>query len=154
MAGNAHGDYQVTWTAKSSAAVFIVEGKWGPYSAFVVSVINGNAGSVSNLTSEIGRLVEPDYLKSKAGPFNDHFKFIFDEDDYIKDDHGVPGDETTYWRLRDNEVDIKCICTNDPKHLDDSGWEVIFEETWDISQRKFLHHTITRIPQKRLAPLG
>ena len=151
LAENALGSYQVNWAPNSSAAVFIVGRKWGPDAVFVTPVVSGKAGQVLNLTQEVWKLVWPDYQLSGAPRFNDQYEFIFDANDQIRNLQGVLLDESTQWTVNSKGlVTIKCICTNDPKHLDKKDWEIIFEGIWDIGQKKFLHYKIKHISQDRL----
>jgi hypothetical protein len=150
---NSFGSYRSVWTKGSSAALFTVGGKWGPKEVFVIPVSTSKVGEVSNLTSEIGRLVLPDLEKSGVPPIDDDYGFIFVDEDYIKDSQGASMDESTYWTISDKStIAIRCICTTDPKHLADKIWEVIFEGTWDIGQKKFTQYKITHIAQDRLLP--
>ena len=151
LADNAHGSYQVNWSADSSAVVFIVGRKWGPEAVFAFLVRGGHPGRTVDLVAQVRKIVQPSYVQSHAPRFNDYYDFIFADEDFMRDTDNRPVAVTTNWTLTwDRKVSIKCICTTDPKHLSEKIWEAIFEGTWDIAANGFIDHKIEVIPRSRL----
>ena len=146
--------YFVKWQTDSSAALFYVDGKKCPFHIFVVALKKGHVASLVDLETPIRKLVQASYVHSHAPRFNDYFDFIINDGDYIRDASGKIVDVEGYWSLNDHgQVLVKCICTNDPKHLSKIMWEVVFEGVWDINRSHFAQYNFGRIPQSRIPSL-
>jgi hypothetical protein len=136
LAGNAHGSYDVDW-AKDSSAVVVVEGiKWGPDKVFLVPIRSGNAGKLVDLTAEVRKQLQPDFNAAHADRYNNVFDFIFDDE--------TPGT----WQIKDGTVIIQCMCTTDPKGLEEHAWTATFKGIWDIAKARFLQHEVSRMPPR------
>jgi len=147
LAISSGGFFVANWAKDSSAVVIIYGMKWGPDTVYLIPLHEGKVGKIVDLTEEITKLAEPDFKKSKAEPFNDHFSFIFDDSDHTKADatsDNVIRDDG--WTINaQNQVIINCTLSSNPKH--DTGmasWTGTVKGLWDISQGKFVSVKFTR----------
>ncbi len=131
---NVHGWYEVKWSADSSAVMVIEGSKWGPAKLFLITIRNGYAGSITDLTDEVMKRGLADFWESKCEPFNDWFDILFS---------GTH--EQSF--LNKNQIKINYKCTNDPKNLKKDTWNVRFEGVWDISKGEFTSKKITPLPK-------
>jgi len=120
--------------------------RWGPEKVWAVQLRDGNVAKKTDLTAAVRQQVLPDFKKSQAARYNDHYDFVFDEET----------EDTSGWKLDDQaHVIIDTTCTTDPKELDTRRWAVRFKGTWDIAAGKFLEKSLARIPPRpnqRLRP--
>ena len=135
LAENTHGWYQVNWSKDSSAVLMIEGSKWGADRVYLATIRNGNAGSLTDLTQQVTREVEDNFLQSKASRFNEFYEFWID------------GGSNGWDFLNNNQIQIRNECTNDPKKVNKKPWDVRFEGVWDISKGEFTSKKITPLPK-------
>ena len=105
---------------------------------FLLEFRDGKLARTTNILAKAHDLLLPDYSKSKAGPYNDIFDFIFDREDgpVFKLDGA-------------NGVIIDGDATTHPKGISERRWSVQLKAVWDVSQGKFTSQKITRRTSKR-----
>ena len=129
------GGLVVNWAKDSSAAVMYVVLKWAPDKIYVVSLPKGHPPRVTDLDSEIRKLLQPDFARAQVPGFNETFDYIFDSE--------LEG--PSCWHINDaNQVVIDCLATTDPKNIPPAAhWTAHFQGRWDIASRMFISHRIT-----------
>ena len=129
------GGLVVNWAKDSSAAVIYVPLKWSPDKVYVVSLPKGHSPQVTDLDSEIRKLLQPDFAKAKVSGFNDNFDYVFDTD----------YEGAFCWKINaTNRVVIDCLATTDPKNIPPAAhWTAHFQGLWDISSQRFISHQVT-----------
>ena len=128
-----HGGISAEWSDDSSIALVTLDGKWGPHDVFVLEFRDGKLTRTTNILAKAHDLLVPDYLKSKAEPYNDNFDFIFDDEDgpVFKLDGA-------------NRVVIDGDAVTDPKGISDKRWSAQLKAVWNVAQAKFTEQKITR----------
>ena len=149
LAENARCYFESNWANDSSAVVMIAGGRWGPERVSIVALHDGKVVKQSELTSEVRRLVQTDFQKSHANPYNDYYNFVM-EQGYTSNGKlvDVPKDSTQQgWDLDgDGHVHVDCVCTTDPKNIEPHSWTVHFTGVWDIKAGHFQQKTFERVP--------
>ena len=110
LAAAGHGSYDVRWAKDGAAVLFVAGQKWGPGEVFLIAFRDGEPEPPVDLADKVRRLLEPEFKKSKAPPFNGYSDFVFDSsgvDDWAFDEAG--------------HVLIDCSCTSQPKGCDPLG---------------------------------
>jgi hypothetical protein len=136
-----HGGMSAVWSQDSSVVLVTLESKWGPGDIFLYELRDGRLVRSTNLLGEIRRLLEPDFRKSKADPYNDYVHFIFEQTSHI-------GKEEVPFCQVDgsSSVRVTATATTDPKNASiERVWEGRFEGVWDIAQGKFTSQKIKRL---------
>jgi len=151
LAENTRCDFASSWAKDSSAFVMIAGYRWGPEKVSVVALKEGKITGQMELTKEVRRIIRSDFKASRARPYNDHYEFVF-TDHYSGIQ--VPKDEkSSGWDLDDaGHVRIECVCTTDPKGIDEKGWSVKFSGVWDIRTKCFLSKEFVRVLNKQPEP--
>ena len=133
-----HGGISAEWSNDSSVALITLHGKWGPHDVFLLEFRDGKLARTTNILGKAHDLLLSDYRKSKAGPYNDNFDFIFGGED-------GPG-----FKLDGaNRVIIDGDATTDPKGLSDHRWSAHLKAVWNIAQAKFTEQKIMRTNGKQ-----
>jgi hypothetical protein len=137
----------VRWASDSSAVLFFKNNPnfWGgAYDIYVVPIIKGKPGKITNLEAEICKIPHDDFVKSHAEPINDSAHI-----DYEIMDGKQPKDLTFN---ASNQIVIDCFCTNNPNHeLNAAGqlkvkvWTSHVTAIWDPLQSKFIKASSTRV---------
>jgi hypothetical protein len=128
-----HGGISAEWSADSSVALIMLDGKWGPHDVFLLEFHGGKLARTTNIHAKAHDLLLPNYRKSKAEPYNDNFDFIFD------------GEEGPVFKLDGaNSVIINGNATTDPKGISKHRWSAQLNAVWNIAQAKFTEQKITR----------
>lgn len=98
----------------------------GPHDVFLLEFRERKLARTTNILAKAHDLLLPSYRKSKAGPYNDNFDFIFD------------GEEGSVFKLDGtNGVIIDGDATTDPKGLSHRRWAAHLKAVWNISEAKF-----------------
>ena len=136
-----HSSYAVKWTPDSSA-VLVAEGiKWGPDKVYLVPIRRGQPGKIVDLTAEVEQRVRPDYQKFKTERDGRSYDFLFDED-------GAAGDGFAW--DKDKRVIIDCVCTTNPKQLNEPSWTVRFCGSWDVAKDRMVKASFKHLQRKPL----
>ncbi len=143
---NARCDYVCRWAANSSAVVMVAGGRWGAERVSAVSLSAGRVLHHAELTAPVRRLVQPDFLRSKAERYNEYYDFVF-SDDYFADGRYTEIAWDAGW-VPDTlgRVHVDCVCTNNPKIPESKDWKVHFTGLWDLKRGKFVEQQFTRSP--------
>jgi hypothetical protein len=132
--GRNHGGYAVEWSDDSSVALVTLDGKWGPSDFILLELQNGKVTRTTNLGTKIRQLLEPDYKKAKAEPYNDYYHFIFEDQDPV-----VP-----FCTLEKSAlVRIDAFATSDPKS--NQTWRARLRAVWDIRTARVTQQQVTRL---------
>jgi hypothetical protein len=132
--GRNHGGYSVEWSDDSSVALVTLDGKWGPHDFVLLELQNGKVTRTTKLGAKIRQLLEPDYRKAKAEPYNDYYHFVFESQD-----PGIP-----FCTLEKSAlVQIDTVATSDPKST--HGWRARLRAVWDIRTAKVIQQQVTRL---------
>jgi hypothetical protein len=145
---NARCDYACRWAADSSAVVFVAGSRWGPVRVSAVSLRAGSVRHRVELSTQVRRLVRPDFVRSGAPRYNDYYDFVFSED-YLDAERRyteIPA-ETGWVPDTTGRVHVDCLCTNSPKFLAPGDWKVHFTGVWDFERSCFTEHRLVRIPE-------
>jgi len=135
----------IRWAKDSSAFVvfdnrFVPEMSRAVFSIYVVPMIKGEPAKATDLSIEILKSIDENFVKAHAKEINEHSSFFGE----INDD-GLE-DNLTFNRL--NQLVVDCLCTNcipgDDSYV---GWTVRFRGLWDPIRRKFVkeHHAFIRL---------
>jgi hypothetical protein len=134
-----HGGMSVQWSDDNSVALVTIDSKWGPGDFILVEFRDGRVSRTTPLGAKIRQLLEPDYRKSKAGPYNDYYKFIFETGE----------NEEPLCKLKGSgRVVVDAEATTDPKGLAKRPWSGRVQAVWDIAAAKFLEQKVTRLSGK------
>jgi hypothetical protein len=138
LAASAHGSYSVSWAKNGAAMLFVAGRKWGPGEVFLVAFRNGQPEPSIDLVDNIRQLLEPEFKKSKAPPFN------YSEDFVLENSASEVANGVTVGRGwifdQAGHVLIDCTCTSDPKGDDSRAWTIKFRGTWDISKGQLISY--------------
>jgi len=131
--GKSHGGYSVEWSDDTLVALVTLDSKWGPQDFILLEFQNGKVSRTTNLGAKIRQLLEPDYQKAKAEPYNDYYHFIFENQD----------PEVRFCQLEKSVlVRIDAFATSDPKSS--RGWRARLRAVWDIRNAKVTQQQVTR----------
>lgn len=134
-----HSTHVIQWTPDGSTVLLIEETKWGPDKVFLVPIHHGQAGKIVDLTAEVEQRVRPDYRRSGMARFNDFYDFIFEDRAGIGDGFAL---------RKDGQVDIDCLCTTDPKHMENASWSVRFHGVWSVAEARMTKTSCKRMKTK------
>src|SRR4029077_10223076 len=135
-----HGGMEVEWSQDNSVALVTIESKWGPDNFVLVEFKDGHVSRMTPLGVKIRQLLDPDYKKSKAGPYNDYYHFIFEE----TGESGNP-----FCKLNGStRVNVDGEATTDPQGLDKRRWNARVRAVWDIASGKFVEQKVTRLSSR------
>ncbi len=149
LAENARCYFESKWAKNSSTVVMIAGIRWGPGTVSVTALREGKVVKQTELTAEVRRLVQADFQKSHAKPYNDYYEFVFTPYYASKGELIVvpKNPKQQGWDLDGAGcVQIDCVGTTDPKNIDPSSWTVHFTGVWDISASRFRQKKLVRIP--------
>jgi len=125
------GSLSVNWAEDSSAAVIVLEGKFGPEKLYAVNLSANKAAKITDILALLRKIVLPDFKKSGADAFNDNFDF------FIDDDHG--------WAFnKSNQISIDCEFTNDPRLSAEKNWTGRLTGIWDARSGKLINPQFVR----------
>jgi hypothetical protein len=115
----------VRWAKDSSAVIEI----------YVVPIVDGKPGKITNLESEIYKIPHDDFIKDRAKEMNDMAHIPYEIQDGKQ-----PGNLTFN---ESNQVVVDCVCANDPNDNPDDlklvkGWSAHVTGVWDPIEGKFL----------------
>lgn len=134
-----HSTHAVKWMPDSSAVLMIEGIKWGPDKVYLVPIQNGQAGKIVDLTAEVEQRVRPDYKKSGAARYNDAYDFLFADSEEVGDGFAL---------RKDGQAVIDCICTTDPKHMENISWAVRFRGVWNVANARMTKASFKRMKTK------
>jgi hypothetical protein len=133
LAENARCYFESNWAKDSSAVVMIAGSRWGPEKVSVVALGKGRVVERAELTAAVRRMVQPDFQKAHASPYNEYYDFVFTG--------------SYSWDLdQAGHVRIDCECTTDPKNIDPHRWTVHFIGSWDIGRSRLQQKKLVRVP--------
>jgi hypothetical protein len=139
----------VRW-AKDSSAVIVFKNNLnfggGAYEIYVVPIVDGKPGKVTNLESEICKIPHDDFIKDHAKEMNDmaHIPYLIQD--------GMQTDNLTF--NESNQIIVDCVCANDPNDNPNDlvlvkGWSAHVTGLWDPIKGKFfkIEHQVIPLSQ-------